>query len=113
MTNDRSHPCEKESQDPQDQNLQRILWRYASEEHIQGYKLNTVTYGNSSAPYLSTRCLKKLADDMSQYPKAAQVFSKDIYVDDLMCGTPTTEDADTLQQEISSLLHTAGFILCK
>ena len=48
---------------PQDPNLQRIICRYASEELTQGYKLNTVTYGNSSAPYLATRCLKKLADD--------------------------------------------------
>jgi len=48
---------------PQDRDLQRIIWRYSSEEPIQEYKLTTVTYGTSSAPYLATRCLKKLADD--------------------------------------------------
>jgi hypothetical protein len=48
---------------PQDRDLQRILWRYSPEEPIQEYRLTTVTYGTASAPFLSTRCLKKLADD--------------------------------------------------
>jgi len=72
-----------------------------------------VTYGNSSAPYLARSCLKKLADDKCQYPNVAQVFSNDFYVHDLKSVTSTKEDANTLQQEISSLLHTAGFTLRK
>ena len=43
---------------PRDRDLQRILWRYSSDEPIQEYRLTTVTYGTSSAPFLSTRCLK-------------------------------------------------------
>ena len=98
---------------PQDRYLQRILWRYSSDEPIQGYHLTTVTYGTSSAPYLATRCLMKLADDKCQYPRAAQVLSSDFYVDDLPSGTSTIEDAIKVQQEISSLLQTAGFTLRK
>jgi len=99
---------------PQDRDLQRILWRYSSDEPIQEYNLNTVTYGTSSAPYLATRCLKKLADDNKcQHPRAAQVLSNDFYVDDLLSGTSTIEDAIKVQQEISSLLQTAGFTLRK
>jgi len=78
---------------PQDQDLQRILWRYSSEEPIQEYQLTTVTYGTSSAPYLATRCCKNLADDKCQYPNAALVLSNDFYVDGLLSGTSTTEDA--------------------
>ena len=79
---------------PQDRNLQRILWRYSSDETIQEYRLTKVTYGTSSAPFLATRCLKKLADDNKcQYPRAVQVLSNDFYVDDLLSGTSTTEDA--------------------
>jgi len=98
----------------QDRNLQRILWRYSSDEPIQEYKLTTVTYGTSSAPYLATRCLKKLADDNKcQYPTTAQVLSNDFYVDDLLSGTSNLQDAITLQQELSTLLKTAGFTLRK
>jgi hypothetical protein len=63
---------------------------------------------------LATRCLKKLADDnQDKYPKAAQVLSNDFYVDDLLSGTSTVKEAIKLQQEISSLLQTAGFTLRK
>ena len=97
---------------PQDRNLQRILWRYFSKEPIQEYRLTTVTYGTSSAPFLATRCLKKLADDIKcQYPRTAKVLSSDFYVDELLSGTSTIEDAIKVQQEISSLLQTGGFTL--
>jgi len=99
---------------PEDRDLQRILWRYSSEEPIQEYKLTTVTYGTSSAPFLAKRCLKKLADDNKcQYPRAAQVLSNDFYVDDLLSGSSTVEDAIKLQQELTSLLQTAGLTLRK
>jgi len=99
---------------PQDRNLQRILWKYSSDELIQEYNLTTVTYGISSALYLATRCPKKLADDNKcQHPRAAHMLSKDFYFHDLLSGTPTIEDAIKVQQEISSLLRTTGFTLRK
>jgi len=99
---------------PLDRDLQRILWRYSTEEPIQEYQLNTLTYGTASAPYLATRCLKKLADDNKcHHPRSAQVLSNDFYVDDLLSGTPTLEEAINLQQELSTLLNTAGFTLRK
>jgi len=98
---------------PQDRDLQRILWRYSSDEPVQEYNLTTVTYGTSSVPYLATRCLKKIADDNRyQYPRSAHVLSNDFYIDDLLSGTTTIEDAIKVQQEIS-LLQTAGFTLRK
>ena len=94
---------------PQDRDLQRILWRYSSENLIQEYRLTTVTYGNSSAPFLVTRCLKKLADDNEQqYPRAAQVLSNDFYVDDLS-GTSAIEDALNVQKELSACFKQQDF----
>jgi hypothetical protein len=99
---------------PQDRDLQRILWRYSPEEPIQKYRLTTVTYGTSSAPFLATRCLKKLADDNEQqYTRPAHVLKNDFYVDDLLSGTSTIEDAIDIQKELSSLLQTAGLTLRK
>jgi len=63
---------------------------------------------------LATRCLKKLADDNEQqYPRAAQVLNNDFYVDDLLSGTSTIEDALNVQKELSALLQTAGLTLRK
>ena len=99
---------------PQDRNLQRILWRYSSDEPIQEYQLTTVTYGMTSSPFLATRCLKKLAEDnLTSHPRAAQVLLRDFYVDDLLSGATTLQEAIDIQQELSTLLNTAGFLLRK
>jgi hypothetical protein len=79
---------------PQDRNLQRILWRYSSDKPIQEYQLTKVTYGTASA-------------------QAAQVLSDDFYVDDLLSGTSTVQEAIEVQRELSTLLDTAGFPLRK
>jgi hypothetical protein len=66
-----------------------------------------LTYGTSSAPILITRCLNKLADDNEQqYTSAAHVLNNDFYVNDLLSGTSTIEDAINMQKELSSLLQT-------
>jgi hypothetical protein len=63
---------------------------------------------------LATRCLKKLADDNEHCnPKATHVLKNDFYVDDLLSGTSTVEEAIEIQQELSSLLQSAGFTLRK
>ncbi|XP_011699434.1 PREDICTED: uncharacterized protein LOC105456816 [Wasmannia auropunctata] len=59
----------------QDKDLQRILWRSNREEEMQIYRLNTLTYGTSSAPFLAVRCLKELAiQEKSKYPIAAKIL---------------------------------------
>jgi len=63
---------------------------------------------------LATRYLKKLADvNRCHHPQTAQVLSNDFYVDDLLSGTPSFEEANHLQKELISLLDTAGFTLRK
>ncbi|GFU64044.1 DUF1758 domain-containing protein [Trichonephila clavipes] len=49
------------------------------------YKLNTVTYGTTCAPYLATRTIQQLArDEGEHYPLAASVTIRDIYKDDIL-----------------------------
>jgi len=77
------------------------------------YKLTTVAYGTSSAPYPTTLCLKKLSDDKCQYPRSVQVLINDFYIDDILSGTSTIQDAIKVQKQVQSLLQTAGFTLRK
>ncbi|XP_015119530.1 uncharacterized protein LOC107042842 [Diachasma alloeum] len=95
---------------PEDTKYQRILWR----EHgnINTYELQTVTFGLSSAPFLAVRCLHQLADDeYEKYPLAASRLKQDLYVDDLLTGTSTLEEALLLRNEMISLLKPGGFNL--
>lgn len=94
----------------QDRDLQRILWRSNSDMNIQTYQLNTLTYGTSSAPFLAVRCLEELAiQEGNRYPKAARALQHDFYIDDLITGTHTLEEACSLQRKLMELLESGGF----
>ena len=76
----------------QHRNFQQILWRSNPTDEISIYKLNTVTYGTTSAPYLAIRVLQQIAKDFkSDFPKASKVLISDSYVDDIISGAPSYE----------------------
>ncbi|XP_076760954.1 uncharacterized protein LOC143429305 [Xylocopa sonorina] len=92
----------------EDRRFQKILWRNSS-GNIQPYHLNTVTFGLSAAPYLATRCIHQLADDEAeQYPLAANILKQDLYVDDLITGTQTRNQAIQLRDQVIGLLKQGG-----
>ncbi|XP_062713843.1 uncharacterized protein LOC134290680 [Aedes albopictus] len=97
-----------------DRKLQKIFWRDNRNEEIRVFQLNTVTYGTASAPYLATKCLKRLAElDGHKYPGAARILSKDFYVDDMMTGVDSVEDGVKLCSDMQQLLKGGGFNLRK
>ncbi|XP_058828570.1 uncharacterized protein LOC131688381 [Topomyia yanbarensis] len=97
-----------------DQGLQRIIWRESENDPIQTFELTTVTYGTSAAPYLATRCLRRLAEDGDKsHPVAAKVLKKDFYVDDMITGVSSVKEGRSLIREMNNLLDSAGFILRK
>lgn len=98
----------------EDSNYQRILWRVHPEDEIKEYRLMTVTYGTSSAPYLATKTLQKIAEDyQDQYPDACKVIKSDFYVDDLLSGANDVQGALKLQRELRCILKAGGFTLRK
>lgn len=97
-----------------DQRFQRILWRENSSDSLQCFQLTTVTYGMNCSPYLALRTLRQLAtDEGHQHPAAASILLQDTYVDDVISGASTEEDALNLQQDLISLLKKGGFELRK
>ncbi|XP_055524492.1 uncharacterized protein LOC129718097 [Wyeomyia smithii] len=99
---------------PGDWRLQRIFWRANRNEFIRIFELQTVTYGTASAPYLATKCLKRLAElDGSKYPAAAKVLAEDFYVDDMMSGTDSIDEGVRLCASMQALLNGGGFTLRK
>lgn len=99
---------------PDQRSLQKILWRYDDKDHIQIYELNTLTYGTASAPFLATRCLAELGNQIEeQLPDIANIIRRDFYVDDLLTGTETIEQTVYIRKNIAQVLDTAGFKLRK
>ncbi|UYV65529.1 hypothetical protein LAZ67_3004603, partial [Cordylochernes scorpioides] len=97
-----------------DCDFQRILWRKNPSEPLLDYRLLTVTYGLSCAPYLAMRTLHQLArDKVSTFPVASKIVQTEFYVDDLLSGADTIEEATCHIREVNNLLYSAGFSLRK
>ncbi|CAK1583275.1 unnamed protein product [Parnassius mnemosyne] len=69
----------------EDVDFQRLVWRDSPESEMEEYRLERVTFGTASAPYLAVKTLQRLAiDEGSAYPLVAEKVKKDYYVDDLL-----------------------------
>lgn len=99
---------------PDDQCYQGILWREDPSKPVQAFKLCTVTYGVSAAPFLALRCIKQLVEDHGiLYPNASKVLSSNIYVDDIITGAYSLAQAQHLKDELVQLLQMGCFDLRK
>lgn len=93
---------------------QRIIWRFSPSEPVQDFRLTTVTYGVSSAPFLAIRSLIELANvEKVHFPHASQVLTTDVYVDDVVTGGKTLSETKALQRQLIALLNKGGFQLRK
>ncbi|XP_059226530.1 uncharacterized protein LOC131998179 isoform X3 [Stomoxys calcitrans] len=93
---------------------QCILWRDPNTNDLNIYKLKTVTYGTTSAPFLAIRVLKQIAEDgRSEFPLACKVIESDTYVDDVISGCDSVTEAIKLAHELVLLLAKSGFTLRK
>ncbi|UYV61483.1 hypothetical protein LAZ67_1005017, partial [Cordylochernes scorpioides] len=93
---------------------QTILWRDCKDLELQEYNLLTVTYGLACAPYLAIRTLHQIAHEVQvSNPRVSKIIREDFYVDDLLTGCPTVEDAKGLVQQLIAVLGSGGFVLRK
>nr|XP_034836272.1 uncharacterized protein LOC117992671 [Maniola hyperantus] len=93
---------------------QRIVWRSGPDQVLQEYRLNTVTYGVSSAPFLACRTIKQLTEDEgSKFPRAKRILASDIYVDDVVTGCDTLDNALEVKSQIIQLFSLGQFQLRK
>ena len=97
-----------------DKDLHRFLWRPTPQDSIQDYRMTRVTFGVSASPYLAVRTLQQAATDHGDgRPGASKHILESFYVDDLLAGADTAEEAITLYQDLRAILEKAGFNLCK
>ncbi|XP_046142128.1 uncharacterized protein LOC123987879 [Osmia bicornis bicornis] len=99
---------------PDDRDWQRILWRDEAGNEVRDFRLTTVTYGTTSAPYLALRVLQQLADDEEQrFPLGAAILRRNSYVDDLLAGADDPAKAEESRQQLIGILMAGGFPLDK
>ncbi|XP_018375582.1 PREDICTED: uncharacterized protein LOC108769219 [Trachymyrmex cornetzi] len=99
---------------PTQRSLQRIFWRDNPQEDLKIFELMTVTYGTAAAPFLAIRALRKLAEDeASDYPLSSKIVLRDFYVDDMLTGAKSIDEAMIIKQQTHELLKRGGFELTK
>ncbi|XP_045502155.1 uncharacterized protein LOC123699276 [Colias croceus] len=99
---------------PRQTNFQRILWRTLPDQPIKHFKLLTLTFGTACAPYLAVKTLQRLAEDEKlKFPVASEITKNDYYIDDLMTGCDTLQEAKIIYNEMNKLMKSGGFTLQK
>ena len=97
-----------------DQVYHLIFWRENPSQPLALYKLTTVTYGVNSSPYMAIKTLHQLANDEGEhFPNASKILCEQTYVDDVIGGADTEDEASALQEELIQLLKKGGFELRK
>ena len=99
---------------PADRDLHRFIWRPTPHQPLQDFRMTRVTFGVSASPYLAIKTLQRTARDHgAEHPIAAAHIRSSFYVDDLLAGAQTEEEASDLFTELRSVLKKGGFNLCK
>jgi hypothetical protein len=96
------------------QNYQRILWRYQKTGKIHHLKLLTVTYGTTSAPHQATSCiLQRAIEIQDELPIIAELLRHNFYLDDYLGSFDTYEEASTQTSSVIQTLAEVGMPLRK
>lgn len=98
---------------PADRDLQRILW-FDSSKRTVSYQLTTMTYGLNCAPFLALRTLDQLIlDEGQRFPAAIIPLTKGRYVDDIIGGSDSVEEAKEIKRQLTLLCAAGSFPLQK
>ncbi|GFS58553.1 integrase catalytic domain-containing protein [Trichonephila clavipes] len=74
----------------------------------------TTKLRDSLCSYLSIRTIQQLAEEeIKKFPEASKVALEDFYVDDLITGTNSKEDAKKLVSQVIELMQKGGFPIRK
>ena len=88
----------------EDRDFHWFLHRGPTGEIID-YRMTRVTFGITISPYLASQVLLRIAEDYHlEYPAAAQIIKTSFYVDDVLTGADTVEEAAQLRSDLNLLL---------
>ena len=94
----------------EDQHMQSILWRKSSSAPVEVYRLRAVTYSLVSATFLAQCTIKQLAvDHQTEFPLGAKVLQEEVYMDDVLSGAHSLDNAKIKRLDIIELLKVGGF----
>jgi len=98
---------------PEDQ-AYHYLYIRAPDGSLLTCKMKRLTFGVRPSPFIATSVLRHHASmNESRFPNAAKAITNNFYVDDLLAGTATVEEAAVLREELCTMLDKCGMKLRK
>ena len=98
----------------EDQDWQRVLYRWAGEEEITVLKFLVLMFGVNHSPFSASHALLSLCGMFADsHPRAAEVGRRSIYVDDVVTGARDKEEAKETIIELIDMLSQASMPLRK
>ena len=99
---------------PDDQHYHRFFHQPDPDEPPQVYCMSRVTFGVTCSPFLAVKTLQQTATDFGKdYPAAQMHLNQSFYVDDLLGGADSIEEAKALYKQLAAILLKGGFTLRK
>ena len=97
--------CRQVALEKSDRDFRRILWRDYVTDEIQELRMTRATYGVASSSYHSSRALQESGKSNGPNPNTVNLILNDFWVDDLLSGADTLEEACVLQDDLRETLN--------
>ncbi|XP_043230765.1 uncharacterized protein LOC122386050 [Amphibalanus amphitrite] len=99
----------------EDQKFHRVLWRnMKTDEEPTVYEAKRWIFGNAAAPFVAQFVLKEHARrNADEFPLAAEVVSKHVYMDDAIASFKDAESAIEARAQLREMLEKAGMEMKK
>ena len=102
---------------PEDRDFVRFLWvddPSNPDSELQLLRFTRVVFGVTSSPFLLNATVRyHMESHTATHKRLVERVVRGMYVDDVICGAPTNQEAYTLYSESKKLLKAAGFNLRK
>ena len=94
-----------------DQHVHQFLWRNLEMEREPDVYVKTVlTFGDKPVPALAQIALRKTTEEnKNDYPEAAEVLRKNLYMDDVCGSIDTVAQTQKLTEDLDKVLESGGF----
>ncbi|XP_048586794.1 uncharacterized protein LOC116618440 [Nematostella vectensis] len=99
----------------EDRKYHRYLWRdLETDKPPDVYEMNCLVFGDESSPCEANFAVQRTAEDnKEQWPDAAAVVKRDIFVDDLYTSCEDVGEAVKLREDVTALMAEGGFPMRK
>ena len=97
----------------EDKDYHRIFWRFDRQQPIDTYRMTRKTYGVASSSFHVIRSLVECANLEGVSLEAQISIKRDFYVDDILTGANSVDEAKKLQNDLIQALKQAKFDLRK